>query len=480
MTLFVAKRDYIRIMHSVFNVIPGDFFTILGSKNRNQAVYSELLLKIYNLFDNEISYRILRDIVRDTIAAYLLENHIEIQGDDASELGLEPDWNVKANFVIRRFVQAGWLEEETDDTTLEKTIVMSDNGIALAQFIEKLKRPTRLEFSVSIYTIFNTLEHWEQGKQNPYKLILTPVYDEARKLSSALKKLATSIKKIIEGMLREGSLVSLTENIIKYCDGDFIKEYSRLVQQQNIHLYREKISRRLEEFKGVGYFGVLTQSVMDEEGCSRADAEDKVIRMLDSTRRFLHDDYNKIMKRIKDQINAYIKIAVARERILRNKGKDNRGNVEETIRYLVQNVDDDRLNKIDEEIQYLFHIHDYEFVDTTSLQYPHKNQSIQSNIEADVVEMSNEERERQKRQLQKESYNPYSKELMKKFLDSQETNGKIDSSNLSLNEKKDVLASMAAVTYARENGYLIEIDDDFVETDEFKIRHWRAKKDVNN
>ena len=201
---------FIANMFSVFDVVPSDFFTVLGSKNRNQAVYSELLLKIYNLFDNEISYRILRDIVRDTIAAYLLENHIEIQGDDASELGLESDWNIKANFIIRRFVQAGWLEEETDDTTLEKTIVMPDNGIALAQFIEKLKRPTRLEFSVSINTIFYTLEHWAQGEQNPYKLILTPVYDEASKLSSALKKLATSIKKIIEGMLREGSLVSLT------------------------------------------------------------------------------------------------------------------------------------------------------------------------------------------------------------------------------------------------------------------------------
>ena len=89
-------------MLSVFDVVPGDFFTILSSKNRNQAVYSELLLKIYSLFDNEISYRILRDLVRDTIAAYLLENHIEIQGEDATELGLESDWNIKANFISRR------------------------------------------------------------------------------------------------------------------------------------------------------------------------------------------------------------------------------------------------------------------------------------------------------------------------------------------------------------------------------------------
>lgn len=467
-------------MHSVFDIIPADFFTILGRGNPNRVAYSEFLLKIYGLYENEISYRISRDIVRDTIAAFLLENHIEIKEDDVAEVPGESEWNIKANFIIRRFVVAGWLEEETDDSTLEKNIVMTDNGLSLAQFIETLKNPVRSEFSVSIYTIYNTLEHWVQGEQNPYKLILTPVYDEARKLSSALKKLATSIKKIIEGMLREGSLVSLTENIIKYCDGDFIREYSRLVQQQNIHLYREKISKRLEEFKGIGFFGALTQSVMDEDGCTRTAAEDKVLRMLDSTRRFLHDDYNKIMKRIKDQINAYIKIAVARERILRNKGRDNRGNVEETVRYLVQNFDNDKLNKIDEEIQYLFHIHDYEFVDTSSLHYPHKNQSIQSNIEADVVEMSLEERERQKRQLQQESYNPYSKELMKKFLDGQLINGKIDSSNLSLNDKKDVLTSMAAVTYARDNGYLIDVDEDFIESDEFKIRHWRAKKDANN
>lgn len=51
-------------------------------------------------------------------------------------------------------------------------------------------------------------------------------------------------------MLHEGTLVSLTENIIAYCDGDFIREYSRLVKQQNIHLYRICITQELERLKG--------------------------------------------------------------------------------------------------------------------------------------------------------------------------------------------------------------------------------------
>ena len=38
--------------------------------------------------------------------------------------------------------------------------------------------------------------------------------------------------------MREESLESLTENVLEYCEGDFIREYARLTKQQNIHMYR--------------------------------------------------------------------------------------------------------------------------------------------------------------------------------------------------------------------------------------------------
>ena len=65
-------------------------------------------------------------------------------------------------------------------------------------------------------------------------------------------------------MLHEGSLVSLTENIIKYCDGEFIREYSRLVKQQNIHLYRNFITQELERLKGES-FEFIVQNLINEE-----------------------------------------------------------------------------------------------------------------------------------------------------------------------------------------------------------------------
>ena len=47
-------------------------------------------------------------------------------------------------------------------------------------------------------------------------------------------------------MVREESLESLTENVLEYCEGDFIREYARLTKQQNIHMYRSFIRSKLE------------------------------------------------------------------------------------------------------------------------------------------------------------------------------------------------------------------------------------------
>ena len=171
-------------------------------------------------------------------------------------------------------------------------------------------------------------------------------------------------------MLHEGTLVSLTENIIKYCDGEFIREYSRLVKQQNIHLYRNFITQELERLKGES-FELIVQNLMNEEKIEKPEAEERISEMIDSTKTFLHDDYNKIMEDIKQKINTYIRIAIARERMLRNKGFDLKGCVEQALRILIQNDD---IN--DEVFQKLFRIQSSEFIDTSSLYIPRKATSL--------------------------------------------------------------------------------------------------------
>lgn len=50
-------------------------------------------------------------------------------------------------------------------------------------------------------------------------------------------------------MVNDGSLESLTENLLEYFDGSFIREYSRLIKQQNIHVYRNFIRAKLDNMR---------------------------------------------------------------------------------------------------------------------------------------------------------------------------------------------------------------------------------------
>ena len=307
---------------------------------------------------------------------------------------------------------------------------------------------------------------------------MKPTFMDAKALSSSLKKLSTSIKKIIEKMNHEGSLESLTENIISYCDGDFIKEYSRLVHQQNIHIYRNFITRKLDELKSPDIFILLCDELISEEKAhknqiSRMEGEERIYEMIDSTKKFLHDDYNKIMDDIKQKINTYIHIAIARERMLRNKGLDIRGVVEQTLRILISS--EDIAEK--DEIGALFNVQKFEYIDQSSLMYPHKCQQVLHNTESDYFELTEEELEKQKYILEQEFHNPYSKDEMKKYMDQLfAQNEIIDNANFNYSCKDDILKSLAAVSYAKENGYSIESDGTYIESDNFVTKHWRAKK----
>jgi hypothetical protein len=60
---------------NVFDSIPSGFFNLLSSGS-NQRIYSDCLMIIYDEYEREISYRIPRNRIRESLAIYFLENHI--------------------------------------------------------------------------------------------------------------------------------------------------------------------------------------------------------------------------------------------------------------------------------------------------------------------------------------------------------------------------------------------------------------------
>lgn len=85
-------------------------------------------------------------------------------------------------------------------------------------------------------------------------------------------------------------------------------------------------------------FELLVIGCAVEEELEEAEAREYVLDMIQRTKGFLADDYDRIMKEIKHKINVYLQIAVGRARFLRNREMDIRGNVEQTLRYITESM----------------------------------------------------------------------------------------------------------------------------------------------
>lgn len=465
-------------MQNLFDVIPAGFFNYLAS-NSNHRIYADCLQVIYDEYDREISYRIPRSRIRDALAIYLMENHVQLEDEKFLE---NKNYNDMANTVIRKLSaqDVGWLEEEADDMTYEKHIVMTEAGIRLAEFLAELKKPEKEEFSSYIYTIYNTLQNEEMWKNDPYIDVLIQVNRNARMLSKALKRLATFIRKIIERMVNEGTFESLTENIIEYCEGSFIKEYTRLTKQQNIHVYRGIIRKQLDRLQSEPeIFELLVIGCVVEEEISEQEAEEKVITLIQSTKRFLTDDYDRIMKDIKHKINIYLHVAVGRMRFIYNRGIDIRGSVENTIQYIIEEMQDIGMkDDMPQDMNGLFLLDRNEFIDMSSLRYPRKQQQIRKMTVTDIEEMTEEQIEEARQAQRREAYNPYSREKMKAYVE--QLMGEqtfIDSAHIPIRSKNDILASLSAVAYSGENGYVVELEEGYMETEQMLLRNFTIRKE---
>ncbi len=105
-------------MVSVFDIILNNFFNPLSSNSnyRTNAALFQFIYEQYFLSGNDMSNQSYQDISSD---------------------------------YLRRFAskEVRWLEEEFDETTFEKYIVITEQGVMLAELLIRLERPEREELS---------------------------------------------------------------------------------------------------------------------------------------------------------------------------------------------------------------------------------------------------------------------------------------------------------------------------------------------
>lgn len=412
------------------------------------------------------------------MAVYLLDNHIRIEDPDIKDQGSAGD---TASAILRKMSapEVGWLTDETDDVTYGHNIVMTEQGIRLAELRSRLMKPERAEYSSYIFDIYNRLQNENQWRENPYVNALKAVFRNARALSHSLKQLSTFIRDIIARMTREKDLESLTNNLLSYLGGDFIREYARLTKQQNIHIYRSFIIAKLKQMEETKQIREkMTEDCMREEAIGRQEADDRITDYFRLSRKFLQEDYDRIMHEIQHKITVYLEVAVGRARFVQNRDSNTRGYVEQTLRYLIQSTGDLGIkDMVPGEIQDLFGFETYDFINLSSVRYPGKTRTIKKGEETELFTMSEDELAEAMECQRRAAYNPYSKDQMKRYLlDQMKGADAVTTDDLPMEKQEEMLAALSAVAYGRENGFDIEPLDGYRESMNLRLRRVLIRK----
>jgi len=254
----------------VFSILPDNFFSILASANRQH--YAALLVLYYRLFQ-ENTRGLERELVvrefmnylvihRDSLAEETDEDHVPASGPEPDNLELNfgaavfdraaesrsVNERVLASKFLRRFINTGWLGEETlADFT--KVINITAWGKPFMKAIADIDGGLKTEYESHVVTVYSML-CGETVKKDGHHAVLK-AHEETCSLIDSLKVLSQSIKGYYDNLnaeaIRSKASAVLHEHYNLYMGEVLDKAYKRLKTSDNVSRYRMGIFRQVAD-----------------------------------------------------------------------------------------------------------------------------------------------------------------------------------------------------------------------------------------
>lgn len=337
----------------LFQIILEKFFSILSSGNKR--LYWECIYKLFTIMSNQLSFGVKREDIIDELVYYFdSDMSMEISRDeDAAENGFRDirDSRDKANFIIRRLADCGWISIETDNNH-EQKVYFLDYSIEILRTLVSITKHERIEYQGYIYTIYNLLRG---SNENP-GIALQQIYENTDKLITGLKNLNSNIKKYIDELTRHATVKEIMDALFDdYMLNVVDKAYHRLLTSDNVAKFRPEIISRLEGKKSDNrYLDRAAKEIAEINELSPEEAKEKVYDYLRDIRdAFLNMD--NILEEIYRRSTQYQKSAVNRARFLLSTSEDVQGQIKEILLYLNEEIEDMEMD--------LGSIYQYEFLD---------------------------------------------------------------------------------------------------------------------
>lgn len=439
---------------NLFEIVPEGFFKPLTSKYK--TTYIDCLTIIYNTYKTELSFGVDKEDI-----LYELENYFDnesseelvFEEDDEEEIA--KDSRAKANAIMRRLKNNGWIEYEVANDYKIK-VNLYDYAATTIESFNKIIKNEEMEYQSLVSQIHATLIN-QEAYVKPYEYIIKRVAENTEELIIGLKKLNTNIKKYIDAITNEKSASEIVEDFFVYHKEIGSKAYHRIKTSDNISYFRTAIIENLYKIlydEDIFNRAVLGYMEVEQEE-DREKAEDilkgKILSIISAFR-----NYDNIIDEIDYKNSKYIGSAVARAKFLLNNTNNSEGKISKILAYISNTLNNENnLNMNDESedmLIKLFNIFPQGFIDNNSAYVIPISRKISLPEQLDnTLGISEEERKLRKLALKEKNKNRFSRKNINQYINELlEGKKAILASTLKLETKRDLIRIVFINLYGRD------------------------------
>ena len=233
-----------------FETLPATLFNLLGSQaGPLQRHYAAILLRIYQLAEFN-RFGLTREVVLAEIADYLAgagtDVPLEALAEDEIPAPSGDSTQTYAGWILRRLVEAGWLEREQQADYTE-LIVLPDYAFTLLEALRTIQEQKPREYSGQLYAAHQLLT--KEGDDFSPALALTQAYENVRQVVRGLSELNQNIRRYTERARRNRSVPELLR--LQYDDYTQVlgPAYHALKTSDHVSRYRRDIVSRLQDWQ---------------------------------------------------------------------------------------------------------------------------------------------------------------------------------------------------------------------------------------
>ncbi|MDR1142860.1 MAG: DUF5716 family protein [Spirochaetaceae bacterium] len=471
---------------NLFSMIPGNFFSLLSSGNRE--IYFDALMVLNDFLKNNLTIR-LDDYISSLIALIEDRNFIPEAEDETPDLpeavqgegGLAP--NVKARLILNRLIKTGWIDKEEMDGTFTEIITPRDYAIRVMRLLDELRDDRVHEYNSLVYSTYSALKQaMAEGPREMFDALLA-VRRNTEQLSYELKTFYHNTRSYLKRIQEQNNVNDLLENHFEKFKPLADRIYHPIKTMDSIHRYRTPVREILSKIQEDGELisGMRERAMTVRKYETGDEAGEEILSAIHYTMD-VYENLGNTTDEIDKRYHAYIKNSIDKMTYMMSADQSVKGKIMDILKAYgkASGVEQDRIGGI---LEANICIDRQHFLDGESLFH---RSILSRRPDGGALEIADQQDFADLERLAGELKNMYSLERIRRFVEGLFSaavrdaagNALVESANIYVGSDSDFILLILSLLRSREQGmgYTVELEGGRVKKNGYHIPNMKFRK----